>query len=267
MSKLETPLTRGYWETLGEGTLYEELHIVTQAPGIAKRAVDGVVVLGRARRLVPGGKEHRAEREALSLNGADVIVIQSKATRLNPALFGQALISMDLIRRRWRPQSLRSVMICVDDDPELRPIAEHSGIEVRVDLSQRPKSYTVTRLPDGTEIAARHLGMPVVQDARLARHLRIDGVAIVGIKSDDGRSGFSPHLVAGRQVISVHSYCRSRDGTAGLGMDGCGEVIMAQALLHQMGAARVESAVVAHRRDHVIEQALSKHATFRIIQA
>lgn len=79
----EAPLTRRYWERLGEGTLYEEFGIVRPGAGIRARRVDGVVVLGTPPRIAS-----RDERRRLSLDGEDVIVIQTKATPLNPYVFG-----------------------------------------------------------------------------------------------------------------------------------------------------------------------------------
>ena len=118
MSEHETPLTRAYWEDLGDGTLYEELRVVDAKAGVrSRRDVHGVIVLGEAHRIASPG-----ERAGVSLNGKDVIVIQTKATSLNPYVFGQALLSMDLIRMRWAPRSLRSVLVCTADDPGLRPV-------------------------------------------------------------------------------------------------------------------------------------------------
>jgi hypothetical protein len=113
VSKHETPLTRAYWKGLGDGTLYEEFRVVDAIAGVLSwRDVDGVVILGEAHRIAS-----RGERAGVSLDDKDVIVIQTMATRLNPYVFGQALLSMDLIRMRWAPRSLRSVLICTADDP------------------------------------------------------------------------------------------------------------------------------------------------------
>lgn len=61
-----------------------------------------------------------------------MIVFQTKASRLNPDLFGQVLLSMDLIRQRWSLRSSRSVLNCVRDHAELGPIVgRHPGLEVR----------------------------------------------------------------------------------------------------------------------------------------
>jgi hypothetical protein len=52
------------------------------------------------------------ERGRLSLDGQDVIVIQTKATPLNPYVFGQALLSMDLKVRSPIGRSLRCRPSC-----------------------------------------------------------------------------------------------------------------------------------------------------------
>ena len=67
-----------------------------QCPGVrTNRDVEGVVVRGPAPRIAT-----KRERDSVSLDGQDVIVIQTKASRLNPYVFGQALLSMDLIKQR-----------------------------------------------------------------------------------------------------------------------------------------------------------------------
>lgn len=115
----------------------------------AERVVDGLVVLGTPPHRVSRGKAGSSERAAVNLDGQDVVVIQTQATRLNPYVFGQALLSMDLIRQRWSPQSLRSVLICVKDDPELRPIAaQFPGLEVRIEHPvHREQSFRIPASP------------------------------------------------------------------------------------------------------------------------
>jgi hypothetical protein len=133
------------------GTL--TVRIVDAVAGVRSwRAVDGVVILGETHRIASPG-----ERAGVSLDERDVIVIQTKATRLNPYVFGQALLGMDLIRMRWAPHSLRSVLICAADDPELRPvIGEFPDVEVQVARSERRTSFGLQRLP-GAVIAGQRL--------------------------------------------------------------------------------------------------------------
>jgi hypothetical protein len=258
----ETPLTLAYWEALGEGTLYEEFPVVTARRGVqTRRAVDGLVVLGTPARRVSTGADGRSEHSAADLDGKDLVVIQTKATRLNPYVFGQALLSMDLIRQRWSPRSLRSVLICVRDDPELWPIAaRYPGLEVRVVRPPlKEQSFSLNRLPGAVATVAVRLGGFPVSPARVGSHVNIDGVVIL-----HHRENGAPlqQAVPGREVVSVHTHFE--DGAARMGMYIGGEVIMAQALLTQMGAASVRSVIVAHCPDEAIKAALTRHADFEV---
>ena len=126
MSKLETPMTRRYWQRVG-GTLIEEYLIVPRAPGVGRRLLDAVIILdGERRRIASPAK-------SVSLDGHDLIVVQTKATRLGMYLMGQAFFSRELIRKRFAPRSVRTVALCAIDDAVLRPIADSFDIEVVVD--------------------------------------------------------------------------------------------------------------------------------------
>jgi hypothetical protein len=255
----ETPLTRRYWERLGEGTLYEEFGIVRAEAGIRARRVDGVVVLGTPPRIAS-----RDECRCLSLDGEDVIVIQTKATPLNPYVFGQALLSMDLITMRWAPRSMRSVLICAADDPELRPIVEgFPSLEICIEPASQMQSFRLQRLTRAASLVAGRLGGVMVAPAQLSSRLRIDGVLI------PSGGGVHRHaladLVAGSVVTSVHS--RVANGkTPNVGMWISGEVILAQALLTRMGAASATSVIVGNH-DGAVEEALRRHAEFDVMQA
>jgi hypothetical protein len=257
MDDHESPLTRRYWEkTLREGTLYAEFPIVKRQQGVQPRRVDGLVVLGTPSHYVPKGEDGRDERAAANLNDKDVVVIQTKATRLNPYVFGQALLSMDLIRQRWRPRSLRAVLICVEEDPELTPIVARyedltMAIEPPVGKKQRPPDH---RLPGAAATVARRLDGFAVAPAQVGRYVRIDGVVIPRERASEGSL---QQAVRGCDVVSVHSYRPSAGAKrAGFGMYVGGEVIMAQALLAQMGAKSVRSVVIADRGDAAVEEAM-----------
>lgn len=263
MSVHETPLTVGYWQNLGEGTLYEEFPVVKAQRGVQeRRVVDGLVVLGTSPCRVPEGPAGRGARAAANLNGQDVVVIQTKATRLNPHVFGQALLSMDLIRQRWSPRSLRSVLICVRDDAELAPIVgRYPELELRI---ERPTAgeqpFALSRLPGAAAIVAQRLDGFAVAPAPVSSNVTIDGVAIAGHRV---ASASLREAVADRDVVSVHSHL-VKGSAARFGMYVGGEVIMAQARLARMGAASVRSVIVAHRRDAAIEAALAQHADFEV---
>ena len=114
MSKLETPLTRAYWEKVS-GTLIEEFYAVQSSPTCGKRIIDGVIIRG--------GETRIAHASEVSLEGKDIIVVQTKAGRLGMYLMGQAFFSAELMKR-FKPKSILSVALCLKDDSVLRPIFE-----------------------------------------------------------------------------------------------------------------------------------------------
>ena len=73
MSKLETPLTRRYWKSVG-GTLMEEFRAVRRSAVQEQRFLDGVIVLGEPSLILD-----RAEHSKMELRGKDIVVVQTKA--------------------------------------------------------------------------------------------------------------------------------------------------------------------------------------------
>jgi hypothetical protein len=125
MSKLETPMTHRYWERVC-GTLLEEYLVVPRSRGVGRRVVDAIIIVGGDHRIA-------SRAENVSLDGHDLIVVQTKASRLGMYLLGQALFSRLLIEDRFAPRSVRTVALCAADDAVLRPLAVRFGIEVVVD--------------------------------------------------------------------------------------------------------------------------------------
>jgi hypothetical protein len=95
MSKLETPMTRRYWERV-RGTLLEEYLIVPSRPGVGRRMIDAVIIEDGDHRIASRGK-------TVSLDGHDIVVVQTKASRLGMYLLGQAFFSRELIMDRFAP--------------------------------------------------------------------------------------------------------------------------------------------------------------------
>ena len=120
MSKKETPLTRRYWQSVG-GTLIEEFPAVLRTQESAQRLLDGVIVLGENRAIV--------KHSDIEISGKDIIVIQTKASRLGMNLMGQAIISAKLMKR-FEPRSIRSVAICTAGDKVLEALLPEYGIEL-----------------------------------------------------------------------------------------------------------------------------------------
>ena len=121
MSKNETPITRWYWQQVG-GTLIEEFQAVKASPENGKRVLDAVII--------PSGENRVARQEEVSIEGKDVVVVQTKASRLGMYLMGQAFFSAQLIEK-FNPRSILSVALCTQDDKVLRPLFEqYPGMKV-----------------------------------------------------------------------------------------------------------------------------------------
>jgi hypothetical protein len=128
------------------------------------------------------------------------------------------------------------VLICVSDDPELRPItARYPELEVRVERPRlKEQSFSLNRLPGAVATVAARLDGFAMSPAQVGSNVKIDGVVML-CHQENGAP--LRQAVPGRDVVSVHTHLE--DGAARMGMYVGGEVIMAQALLTQMGAASV----------------------------
>ncbi len=122
MSKRETPLTRQYWETVG-GTLIEEFVAVLPSDSNAQRLMDGVIILNGNKRIAKTGE--------VDLTNKDIVVVQTKASRLGMSLLGQAVFSAQLMKA-FHPKSIKSVAICTKGDSVLELLAIECGVEVIV---------------------------------------------------------------------------------------------------------------------------------------
>ena len=124
MSKLEDPMILQYWEAVG-GTLITEFQAVPRSDGVGRRLIDAVIL--------PALPKRKAHWRDLSIENQDVLAIQAKAHRLGMYVMGQAIFSARLIRQRFKPRSVRGVILCSADDQVLRPLlAEFPDIEVVV---------------------------------------------------------------------------------------------------------------------------------------
>ncbi len=71
--------------------------------------------------------------DAVVENDKEIWLLESKI-RLNPSALGQAMTYRDLFLRDHprEPKTVRTGLICLDDDPAVRRIAEAQGIQVFV---------------------------------------------------------------------------------------------------------------------------------------
>ena len=124
MSKHETWRTRKYWESVG-GLLIEEFLLVAKSRDgrQAQRLLDGLIVLGEEKKL---SNDH-----SHSIEGKDVIAVQTKANRLGMYLMGQAFFSRELLKS-FNPKSIRTVAICGKGDEKMVRLWRERDIEVVV---------------------------------------------------------------------------------------------------------------------------------------
>jgi hypothetical protein len=121
MSKLETPMIRRFWQSVG-GTLVEEFPAVRASATTGQRLIDAVIL--------PALENRIAKPREVTIQGQDIIVVQAKASRLGMYLMGQALFSAELMKA-FEPASIRSVALCTADDAVLRPMLEKfPGLQV-----------------------------------------------------------------------------------------------------------------------------------------
>lgn len=73
---------------------------------------------------------------SFNLTDRDIVIVQTKPNRLGMGLMGQALFSMEIMKR-FNPRSLKSVAICGRTDTELASICDPYGIEVVVISDER----------------------------------------------------------------------------------------------------------------------------------
>jgi hypothetical protein len=115
-----------YWKRTG-GTLITEFPMVRRSPSCGARWADGLIILG--------GKPNRLEGEEkrnVDVAGKDVIVIQASNGRLGMYVMGQGVFSAELMKQ-FKPKSIKSVILCTEDDTALRPLlAPFHNIEVKV---------------------------------------------------------------------------------------------------------------------------------------
>jgi len=94
-------MTRWYWEQRG-GTLVEEFRAVRRSVTCGQRLLDGLIILDGPNRLVPPGS---SDFNPDQIRDKDIVVVQTKNSRLGMYLMGQTVFSAELMRR-FRPRSI-----------------------------------------------------------------------------------------------------------------------------------------------------------------
>lgn len=95
---------------------------------VGNRDLDGLIVLGEPKSIQRAG--------SFDFTGRDIVIVQTKPNRLGMGIMGQALFSMDIMKR-FNPRSVKTVAICGRTDKELVSICDRYGIEVVVISDER----------------------------------------------------------------------------------------------------------------------------------
>ncbi|HYX72062.1 MAG TPA: hypothetical protein VE732_04770 [Nitrososphaera sp.] len=114
MSKRERPFIEKYWQRIG-GTIVFEFPMVRGSATCGKRHLDALILPNRETKI--------ANALDVSLAGEDIIIVQAKDNRLGMYLMGQAVFSVELMRR-FNPKSIRSIALCTKDCSVLRPLLD-----------------------------------------------------------------------------------------------------------------------------------------------
>jgi hypothetical protein len=123
MSKLETWMTIEYAKTV-PGTFILEFPVVKASKGVGTRKVDALIVKN-------GTFGQASPKDKVDIDGQDVIVVQTKASRLGMSVMGQAVFSIELVKRHFKPRSVRAVIVCTGRDKVLEALLlSHTDVEV-----------------------------------------------------------------------------------------------------------------------------------------
>lgn len=132
MSKHETAMTEGFWQSQAKGTYLAEYVLVRRDAECSIRLADAVIL--------PDEAHCRGRKQDYpSLAGRNVIVVQTKPRRMGMYLMGQALFSSRLVMRQGA-LSVRSILLCHKSDSVLLPFLQpFSEVEVWLSDPQNPE--------------------------------------------------------------------------------------------------------------------------------
>ena len=137
MSKHETPMTEGFWQSTAHGLFIAEYPLVQRGADRARRCVDGLIL--------PDEPHGRGKwRDHASLSDRRVIVIQTKIGRMGMYLMGRALFSARLALA-CGAASVRSILLCHQTDGALLPLLKPFP-EVEVWLSDLKNARRCKRI-------------------------------------------------------------------------------------------------------------------------
>jgi hypothetical protein len=120
MSKHEKPLIDKFWDRIG-GTIVYEFPMTKRTPKVSTRLLDALII--------PSDEKKVSSANDVEIKNKEIIIIQAKANRLGMNVLGQAFFSRELMKK-FKPDTIRCVVICKRDDEELHQLADQFNIEV-----------------------------------------------------------------------------------------------------------------------------------------
>jgi hypothetical protein len=249
MPRHEDPLTLAYWESHQEGTFILE-------PRVGTRRFDGLMIIGGEKRLARWSERSRGWLDFA--RGKELRVIQTKAGPLELPVMGQGLFSGRLARQLLAPSSVMSVIVCVEDDVELRRLLDDPRIagEVVVEvISGTPGGYS--RPGRNPPLIHRyhqdvHGGRgTLLLDYPIGPHVA-DAVLVLTGSPD------APKL-AGCDIVILHATKFAGKGKQEpLGMSVMGMAVFSEALAKsELACASVKSHALCERKDADLDALLN----------
>jgi hypothetical protein len=125
----ERQMIQKYWHETG-GTLIWEFPMVRKTKNASLRRLDALII--------PSGERRETHESDIPLKGKDVVLVQAKNKRLGMTLMGQAVFSVELMKR-FKPASIRCIALCTGKDEILGPLLEpFREVEVVVIETMKP---------------------------------------------------------------------------------------------------------------------------------
>jgi hypothetical protein len=139
MSKLETPMTEAFWQNHANGAFMPEYCLVKRrkTAGCGGRWADAIILPNEPHGLA-------TFKDYPTLKGHDVIVVQTKASRMGMYLMGQAVFSARLVLAQGAA-SVRSILLCTKSDSVLLPFLKDYPV-VEVWTCNPADSYRCSRI-------------------------------------------------------------------------------------------------------------------------
>lgn len=185
--------------------------------------------------------------------------MQTKATRINPTLVGQAIFSPKLIRHHHQPRSIRSVAIYTKDDPALREVMLAHDVTCHpVDASSHSASETWPILPLLDDYEATIRGTVTRRVTLVRRSPGQPRHIYEALVTEHGEpiAADAPDL-AGREATVIL--------TGGMGMSIAGRALLVLDQLRRLGAVDPKVVILTPKADTAMQAALAEFAAVRIL--